>query len=116
MRRRGQQNPADEFFGSMRNLLMGDEILELLAEGLLTVATSIVTAITSFEDYEDAVEAATGSSKSAAVAMGMLEDFALNTSPLLRMLLGRSLLFEPMDWKQANHPLKPMAMLPLVST
>jgi hypothetical protein len=71
---------ADKFSASLRNLLMSDELLEVLGEGMLIVAESIVTAITAFEDYEDAVQAATGSSESAAAAMGMLEDFALNTT------------------------------------
>jgi hypothetical protein len=71
---------VDAISESMRNLLLSEEILEVLAEGLLTVAESIVTAITAFEGYEDAVAAATGSSESAAAAMEMLEEFALNTT------------------------------------
>ena len=63
--------------------LQTEELLKLLGEGILAIATSIGTAILAFEDYEDAVKAATGTTAAAETAMEMLEGFALGTSVTL---------------------------------
>ena len=53
---------------------------ELAGEAILAIATSIGTAILAYEDYQDAVRAATGDSEAAAVAMEMVEAFAADTA------------------------------------
>lgn len=65
---------------ALREALQNDEMLELAAEAVLAIATSIGTAIVAFEDYQDAVRAATGDSEAAGVAMEMIEKFAHDTA------------------------------------
>jgi hypothetical protein len=71
---------ADDMGDAFKNATREVEALELVGEALLAISTSIIEAITSFEDLEDAVKAATGSAVAAEMAMAMLEEFALSTS------------------------------------
>lgn len=71
---------ADDMGDAFKGALQQDEMLELVGEALLAIATSIGTAIVAFEDYQDAVRAATGDSEAAGVAMEMIEQFAADTA------------------------------------
>lgn len=71
---------ADDMGAAFKGALQQDEMLELVGEALLAIATSIGTAIVAFEDYQDAVRAATGDSEAAGVALEMIEQFAADTA------------------------------------
>ena len=71
---------ADGLGSAFRNAFAEVEIAEMVGEALLAIATSIGTAIVAYEDYQDAIRAATGESEAAAVAMEMVEQFALSTA------------------------------------
>lgn len=71
---------VEDMSNALGEALRNDEMLELAAEAVLAIATSIGTAIIAFEDYQDAVRAATGDSEAAGVAMEMIEGFARDTA------------------------------------
>ena len=71
---------ADNMGDAFRRATQEMEAMEIIAEALLAISTSMITAITAFEDYTDAVTAATGSMEAGAAAMQMIESFSTDNA------------------------------------
>jgi hypothetical protein len=71
---------ADGLEGAFRRATQEMEVMELVGEAILAIATSIVKANVAFEDFGDAVQAATGDAESAQIALAMLEEFSAATA------------------------------------
>jgi hypothetical protein len=71
---------ADGLEGAFRRATQEMEVMELIGEAILAISTSIIKANTAFEDFGDAVQAATGDAEAAEIALAMLEDFSAATA------------------------------------